>query len=57
MYIGQVKSELYQSSEDSFARKTKRMGTNFITKICVKTRRHGAAYDAGMSIGAEKSLY
>ena len=57
MYIGQVKSQLDRSSEYSFAGKTKRMGTNFITKICVKTRRHGAAYGARMSIGAETSPY
>ena len=57
MYIGQVKSELDQSSEDSFARKMKRMGTNLSHKKMRKTRRHGAAYVAGMSIGAEKSPY
>ena len=57
MYICQVKSYLDQSSEESFARKTNRIGTNFITKTCVKTRRHGAAHDARMSIGAEKSPY
>ena len=55
--ISQVKSQLDQSSEDSFPRKTKRIGTNFITKACVKTQHHGAVYDAGMSIGAEKSPY
>ena len=43
--------------EDSFARKTIDMGTNLMTKTCVKTRRHGAAYEAGMYIGAEKSTY
>ena len=57
MYICQVKSLLDQSSEDSFARKTKRISTNFITKTYVKTRRHGAAHDTRMSIGVEQSPY
>ena len=36
VYICQFKSLLDQSSEDSFARKTKRIDTNFIKKTCVK---------------------
>ena len=38
-----------------FCMKNKTHGYEIFTKTCVKTRRHGAAYDAGITIGSEKS--
>ena len=57
MYICQNKSQLNQSSDDNFARKPKRTGTNLITKTHFKTRRHRAAHGAGMTIAPENSSY